>query len=445
MKRAKFSKCSAIIIAGILSLFFISLASAEIYNLCLTKGQTLKLSLCNPSMADKLCTKTVCQYCVNEIRQGVYCSLPLNQCADPDCRYLSASNATNTTNTSSGSSGSITVLSPENGYSSENPALTFSFRLTNVQNYLNCAVFLNNNLAAYNSSRLDSLNNKISLNLSTGNFSWFIRCFDKNSNYTDSAQRSISILRNSSLIYIDLASPAENSSAYSGVQNFLFSVSDQSRIKECSIVLNGNSTGSINSTNPNQANLTLAAGNYNWSVSCLDSSGSSWTSSERTLYISDIPVVSGGGGGGGSSGGGSSGGGSSGGGSYCGTKYNCSEWGECIDGVQTRTCTIPKGMCVPATKAKTNQPCTAAAENITEPVQNTETEKKSTNLFTGALVKLKSRPITMWSSIIVIVAIIILLIIFFSFKGKKEKTNEAVQEPESQEKEEEKPAEKKKK
>jgi len=57
-----------------------SFASAETQLLCASSGQTVKFSLCNPVIADRTCTGTSCQYCVNQISPGVYCPISLNTC-----------------------------------------------------------------------------------------------------------------------------------------------------------------------------------------------------------------------------------------------------------------------------------------------------------------------------------------------------------------------------
>jgi hypothetical protein len=61
----------------------------------------------------------------------------------------------------------------------------------------------------------------------------------------------------------------------------------------------------------------------------------------------------------GSAGGSSSGGGSSG----CYMNYTCSEWGSCLNGISTRTCTNTKIYCYLGIKPETNKTCTMSLSN----------------------------------------------------------------------------------
>lgn len=63
--------------------------------LCLSNGEVLQFSLCNPKIADRTCTSTgVCKYCVSEISQGVYCPASINICNSKglECSKLQDSN-----------------------------------------------------------------------------------------------------------------------------------------------------------------------------------------------------------------------------------------------------------------------------------------------------------------------------------------------------------------
>ncbi len=65
-----------------MSLILIQTASAsQLKLLCLDEGDVLKFSRCNPSIDDRECdASTGCNYCVNEIRNGVYCPTSINFC-----------------------------------------------------------------------------------------------------------------------------------------------------------------------------------------------------------------------------------------------------------------------------------------------------------------------------------------------------------------------------
>ncbi len=83
------------------------------------------------------------------------------------------------------------------------------------------------------------------------------------------------------------------------------------------------------------------------------------------------PSVSGGGGGGGG----------------CITTWNCTEWGACIDGNQTRTCTKDKAYCADGKKPSLSQSCTSAP--LTE-----ETTPETTPTETGEAAPTTTAPIT---------------------------------------------------
>lgn len=62
-------------------LFYVSSVNAETKLVCLEKGETIKFSLCNDYMEDRTCnSEWKCNYCVNEIRKGVYCPTQINYC-----------------------------------------------------------------------------------------------------------------------------------------------------------------------------------------------------------------------------------------------------------------------------------------------------------------------------------------------------------------------------
>ena len=76
MRKLKFALMFLVIF-----LFYISSVNAETKLICLKKGETIKFSLCNDYMEDRTCnSEWTCNYCVNEIRIGVYCPTQINYC-----------------------------------------------------------------------------------------------------------------------------------------------------------------------------------------------------------------------------------------------------------------------------------------------------------------------------------------------------------------------------
>ena len=69
------------IIFALATIIVISNVSATNYQwYCLSKGQTLKFSLCYPTMKDRTCTTTSCPYCVYKGTRGEWCPGPFNAC-----------------------------------------------------------------------------------------------------------------------------------------------------------------------------------------------------------------------------------------------------------------------------------------------------------------------------------------------------------------------------
>lgn len=87
---------------------------------------------------------------------------------------------------------------------------------------------------------------------------------------------------------------------------------------------------------------------------------------------------------------------SGGGGGSCKTQWTCSQWGECINNLQTRTCSYPKNFCKPLNqKPAETQSCIPEENIISEPeyypeepiapeAQPEETSNEPGSLITGA-------------------------------------------------------------
>ncbi|GEM_PF-2120412 len=71
---------------------------------------------------------------------------------------------------------------------------------------------------------------------------------------------------------------------------------------------------------------------------------------------------------------------SGGGGGSCATKWNCSEWGECINNVQSRICSYPLNFCKPLTKKPAEtQSCISKENIVSEPVYTEEISEPEKN------------------------------------------------------------------
>ncbi len=426
---------SILIITLVFSLFFVNLINASVYSLCLTKGQTVKFSLCNPSISDRYCSKSLCQYCVSE-SNGIYCPLSLSNCySSGDCVYLPNETVQDHPVTA-------TLTNPLNNYSTNNNLLTFSYKVTNPSYVSNCSLYINNFFAASNSSKITTMTNSIqnTLPLNPGNYSWYIKCSTLKGNSSISEIRSLSIQSNfpinqssTSSINITIVSPSNDSSFNLGVISFVYSISNITNIHQCNLVCNGSTLASANASSiiNGQNNFSLnITGNvsYNWNINCIDKSFKNYQSENRILTISDsiastTPTLTDGGSGG--SGGGNSGGGGGGsGGTTCNNKWECNNWSECKNGVQARTCNYNVTKCKPQeAKPAEGRSCEIKIDNSTNSANvNATTIAKSPieNLITGASVAL-SNPRTLWGSVAVIV--ICIFIAYFLLKKNKEVDN----------------------
>src|SRR3990167_2831309 len=82
MKKAE--NLLALSILTLLALVFTSflVSAATVDMLCLSEGQTVEFSKCNPEMPDKTCTSTTCQICVYKIGPDTFCPASINKCND---------------------------------------------------------------------------------------------------------------------------------------------------------------------------------------------------------------------------------------------------------------------------------------------------------------------------------------------------------------------------
>jgi hypothetical protein len=427
--------------------------------LCLTKGQTVRFSLCNPAIADRLCTASLCQYCVNEIRPGIYCPLSLNSCntGPAECTYLNNGTSTQN-NTSTKPTFNITLISPTDKYSTQETSIRFSYSLTNSTNASSCSLLIDNVFAASNSSKINSSINIITKTLSPGVYTWSINCADKNGNVETSSQRSLTILTNSSQgnqtnfsssINITLINPTNNYSAVNPKSIlFEYKVTNNTLVSQCNLLINGsvyatNSSKITNSTN----NFTkeFSQGIHSWSIKCTDKSGKFGLSESRLLIISssinntdsnssNSSSNSNNGASSSNSNTGQSSSSSRGGGS-CSTSWNCGEWSSCQEGQQTRTCSYPANWCKPSTiKPDEKRNCIVQLSDTTNrtnednskdlsTTQNVSSEEEKSNGLsgiTGAAIVVKQSN-NIWTGLAIICLVLVIISLFYRFRTKKKK------------------------
>jgi hypothetical protein len=113
--------------------------------------------------------------------------------------------------------------------------------------------------------------------------------------------------------------------------------------------------------------------------------------------------------------------------SLCSTKWNCTEWSECIDGTQTRVCSYPSNFCRPATeKPRESKGCDEEIEEDLD--EETEDEKESEettrgmegliNLITGfAIADILNNPVK--SSLGVLIVLVVCGILYVIIQKRR--------------------------
>jgi len=451
---------SSIFFLLMLSLLISSVAAIGVYPLCLTKGQVLRFSLCNPTIADRVCTKALCQYCISESSPGIYCPASLNACntGSQDCVYLSTPTPTQVLI-------NITLTEPINNYNitvTSTNSISFKFKVTNSSLLSSCNLFINDTNLASNQTKLSSSINTIQVNVnpsSPGNYNWYIRCTNKSGSSFYSENRNLIISPNSNnnnstnstnstspVFYNVNALTPQNQSQFSeGIISFSYNLSNLSSttLKTCNLLINGNIVNSTNSTSTpgisNKENIisqNLSAGSYYWNINCISkvsNPSKNYSSEKRLITItSSTPTNPTNPTDGGSSGGGSSGGGGGGGGSSSSSSqpiclssvWNCTKWTACKNSSQTRVCTLTRTDCKAQTKPEESVKCIQVNPNNNQDNNNSNNANTPSNSgseasennpsrisgITGAFIGSLSNQ-KVWLPIAIIIAVVILLII----------------------------------
>ena len=319
MKRAEIKKMFSLIVVLILIVAIFLFLSPNVLALgtkllCLEKGETVRFSLCNKAMRDKVCQTTNCQICVNEIRRNVFCPININEC-DTACTNIdeeSNNEETNNQGNTTAPGQQITLISPESGYTKEEPSqISFLFQITQSYTISSCSLVIDDSEVALTQSRIQSKTNKINYILSEGLHEWGIKCKTRDGKQTiKSATREITIGSNISLLSeeVVLINPEDNFTT-TGTQaiTFVYNLSEGllvSNIKQCSLIVDNNTSTAINNTDP--ISWTFQPAVYQWQINCLFLDNKNISSNTRTLLINTPqtpPQSSDSGGGGGGSGG----------------------------------------------------------------------------------------------------------------------------------------------
>jgi hypothetical protein len=224
----------------------------------------------------------------------------------------------------------ISLATPENNTWSNNSNINFIFNFTDALSpNASCSLYINGSLNQTNNSVINGSETIFSVSgLGEGAHSWYINCTDLAGNTKQSEKRTINI--DTIAPQIAFISPTPANGASQTAKTFVINVShNESNPAWLLIYLNSNLVwnGSYNGSNgfTNWTTPTLADGNYNYQVCANDSAGNQNCTEIRTIKIY---TQSGGGGGYSSL-------------NYylCIENWSCSDWSDCVNGIQTRNCT----------------------------------------------------------------------------------------------------------
>jgi len=317
----------SILLFGIIVLILSPLVSATGITLfCLTYGQTIYFSQCNPTMNDFTCTGTTCQVCVNEVSSGVFCtSNSCNQACVPYEEPVTQDNMPE-----------ITLSSPsENALLTNLTEISFKFSASWSSKISSCDLMIDNSNVSSTPSPFYSGPHTLFYSPGVGAHNWKIRCSIKSSTQVVySSQRALTIFDPNapeddagnesnetgngnetgeeesevSNPYFVLTSPANNFQS-TGAQNIEFSfyltenLSLQS-LDECNLAVSSaiyplNLTEAVDSSFA--LSIPVSPGSYNWFVQCANSTAN--LSSDTRIFVINSPSPAGGGSGGGGGGG----------------------------------------------------------------------------------------------------------------------------------------------
>lgn len=326
-KKRKIIFCAFLIATLILTVIALNNVKAlGIKSICLRENERLYYSDCNPNMDDYICHSTMCQLCVNEIREGVYCPANLNECQGA-CEYIydaEEDNSDPVIETPEEDPETVVLISPENDYSiGQESQITFSFKVTKYQFQI-CELILNGEIKA-SKSRPIQYNRQYDLTtlVEEGEYNWRIDCTRLESdggNIILSETRTLTVGNPSSTEgdenpeepappasdSITVYSPDDNY-AGTGAQDisFIFNIDESilDELTQCNLNLNSDTIGIAELNTSNTITQSVPVGSYTWNIECINQTGSLF-SETRTLVINAVsnPDTSSGGGGGGGGG-----------------------------------------------------------------------------------------------------------------------------------------------
>ena len=194
---------------------------------------------------------------------------------------------------------SVSLDSPDNNYRTNASSEEFTYTPSNEEYSIsNCSIYTNETSWSAKNTTYSitngSQNTIIAAFNNEGHFAWNVECWDSNGNSaTSPTNRTIIIDRSGPDVSLVLPS---NGDTYtdSNVVPFVYNVSDDSGIDNCTLYVNGSGVKTDTSITKNQnqtINHNLDNGDYSWYVRCVDEAGNANQSSSRSLTVSVIKPI----------------------------------------------------------------------------------------------------------------------------------------------------------
>ena len=253
--------------------------------------------------------------------------------------------------------------------------------------------------------------------LENGTYTYQVFVEDTNENINTTEQRTITIQKDT--VYPQFSNYSDNNATLSGSGTAIFNVTVNNTNGTVWLFINGTNLTATNLTaDVYSVSLTLEAGTYNYtwnaygngSEKLFNNSGLIAYTVNATTTTSSTTTSSG-----------------TGGGSSCITKWNCTEWGNCINNIEKRTCSYKTGYCKPyETKPIEAQSCVSSlnSEKSIPQIEDSlkeKTEVDSLNSSKETLEKSGLNSIKENPYIIYGLVIILILVIFIGLFKKRQR------------------------
>ena len=124
-----------------------------------------------------------------------------------------------------------------------------------------------------------------------GVYLWNINCFSSSSGFAI-YNRTLTVDTSAPIIY--LMSPPNGNFSNDSIITFIYNVTDNFNIANCSLIVDNEAVStsySVQKNTPQNITYALSNGVHNWSINCTDQAGNTNSSSTRSINVSATPVV----------------------------------------------------------------------------------------------------------------------------------------------------------